>query len=87
MSKIDNIVRFGIFGSFLMWILFSYPNFYPLPQITIFLISFLLKLIGLTSVYYDRFLVMSIDGVNRTFNLSVECAGLILFFVFEKNPL
>ena len=65
-----------------VWLIYSYPSFYPVPQFTGKIVNFFLNAINITSIQYGRFLIVDFVDANRIFKLSAECAGIILYSVF-----
>lgn len=80
--KIDNIVRYSILGIFVLWLIIAFPNFYPIPEITSFLVFTFAKTMGMEVVYYGEYLIVNFGNINRIFHLSIECAGIILYIIF-----
>ena len=80
--KADNIFRFSVLGLFAIWFIKNYPAFKPIPEVTVWVMEKILNFIHIPTVPYGNLFVVTINGVNRIFNLSGECAGIILFTVF-----
>jgi exosortase/archaeosortase family protein len=65
------------------WMVFGSLNgYWPLPQITALLISFYSKWLGVETVYYKGELIAPVQGYDRVFSISGECAGIFVIAVF-----
>lgn len=80
--KWDRILIVVVLISLASFLLFSYPIYYPLPQITATTSSFILNNIGIDSAYDNTYVVASFKDYDRIFELSRECSGIILFSMF-----
>lgn len=88
------IIRISVISLILLWIIFSYPNFYPIPELTTKSMQYSLSLLNIDSLAYNKYLVADMNGLNKIFSISWECAGLILYsifiigaFMFPKIPM
>ncbi len=75
---IQIILLLGVLG----WVIFSYPGFYPIPQLTTKVVSVALSYTGIETLSHNEYLIANLGGHNQIFHLSIECAGLILYAVF-----
>src|SRR3990167_5681636 len=80
--KKENIISFGILGIFVLWLVLTFPNFYPIQEITVYLIVALGKVLSISAVPYKEYIVVNFGDINRIFQLSVECSGIVLYMVF-----
>lgn len=78
----SSLARFGILGAFFIWLIYSFPSFHPIPELTAKTVDFFLSLFKINAVNYGRFLIVEFKDINRIFDISAECAGIIIFSVF-----
>lgn len=75
-------VRGGVLFILFSWLIYAYPNFYPIPEVTAKLVGFFLKFISIGSVSHGKYLIVDFIGTNRIFELSAECSGIVIFSIF-----
>ena len=80
--KKSNIIRFGILGIFLLWVIITFPTLYPIRELTVYLATIMGKFIGINAVAYKEFMVVSFKDINRIFNISTMCTGIVLYIIF-----
>jgi exosortase/archaeosortase family protein len=80
--KVDIAIRASLILLCVAYLLIGFPSYEPLPKITSNADAFFLNTIGMHTINEGRFLVVSFPGVNRIYELSSECCGLILFAMF-----
>jgi len=81
-NKIDIIFRISIISACIAYILLAYPRYEPLPQLTASVNAFFLNNMGINSIPINNFILVSFEGVDRIYELSSECSGLILYAMF-----
>jgi exosortase/archaeosortase family protein len=79
---IDLTIRTSIILTCIAYLIVGYPTYEPLPKITSAADTIFLNTIGIHTVNTGRFLVVSFPSVDRIYELSFECCGLILFSMF-----
>ena len=80
--KVDIAIRASLILLVVAYLIIGFPSYEPLPKITSKADAFFLNTIGVHTIHEGRFLVVSFPGVNRIYELSSECCGLILFAMF-----
>ena len=80
--KIDLAIRVIIIMTCIVYLIVSFPGYKPIPEVTSKVNAALLNGIGIHSTPYNNFLIVSFKDVNRIYELSAECAGLILYAMF-----
>jgi exosortase/archaeosortase family protein len=80
--KIDLAIRVIIILGCIAYLIVSFPAYKPIPQMTSKVNAVLLNGIGIDSTPYNSFLIVSFKNVNRIYELSAECSGLILYAMF-----
>lgn len=81
-NKIDLVCRIAIIGLCIAYLIFEFPAYKPVPQVTSKADAWLLNSIGIKTTSMGRFLVVSFQDVNRIYELSSECCGLVLYAMF-----
>jgi exosortase/archaeosortase family protein len=71
-----------VISACLAYILLAYPRYEPLPQLTASINAFFLNNIDIHSIPVNNYLLVSFEGVDRIYELSSECSGLILYAMF-----
>ena len=80
--KVDVAIRAVLILLVVMYLIIGFPSYEPLPKLTSKANASFLNIIGIQTVTEGRFLVVSFPEVNRIYELSSECCGLILFAMF-----
>lgn len=80
--KIDTAIRTGLILGCIAYLIIGFPSYDPLPRITSNADAFFLNTIGVHTVNEGRFLVVSFPNMDRIYELSSECCGLILFSMY-----
>ena len=78
----SNILRFGILIVLIIWLIISYPTFSPIPETTSMISTSILNKLNIETINYGKYMVVDFNGINRIFELSAECSGIVLFSVF-----
>jgi exosortase/archaeosortase family protein len=79
---IDLAIRTALILSCVAYLIIGFPSYEPLPKITSHANALFLNTIGVHTVNEGRFLVVSFPTVDRIYELSSECCGLILFAMY-----
>jgi exosortase/archaeosortase family protein len=75
----NKVYSITVVAAVLIYAIFSFPGFYPFPQITAFFASKILALFGYTVVNVGNLLVL--EGFNPV-RVSGECSGIMLLLAF-----
>lgn len=81
-NKIDIAIRITVISLCIAYLIVAFPGYEPLPQATSKVNAFLLNGVGIHSIPVGRHLVVSFTEVDRIYELSSECSGLILYAMF-----
>jgi exosortase/archaeosortase family protein len=79
---VDIAIRTSLIVTVVAYLIVGFPSYEPLPKITSNADAFFLNTIGMQTITEGRFLVVSFPEVNRIYELSSECCGLLLFAMF-----
>lgn len=77
----ENIVRIGVIGAIVSWLIFAYPIYNPFQKITISALKFFLTLIKIKTTNVQNYIVVQFSDI-KIFKLSIECAGVVLIAIF-----
>lgn len=80
--KWDRIILLVVFLCIGIFLIFGYPSYSPLPELTATSTAWMLSGIGIDSIADGNHLVVSYLDYDRPFELSPECGGIILFSMF-----
>jgi exosortase/archaeosortase family protein len=75
-------IRAGIILTGIIYLIFGFPNYEPLPQATSLSGSYLLNQFGIHATSFGHHIIVSFPTVDRIYELSSECSGLILYSMF-----
>lgn len=77
------VIRAGVLSFLITYLLYGFNNgFGALQRLTATGVAKCLEVFGYETFVTDRFLVVSMQGLNRFFDISAECAGIILYMAF-----
>jgi len=81
-NKIDLLVRGLVVSACLVYLIVFFPVYEPLPSLTSKADAVLLNSVGVFSIPVGRYLVVSFENVDRIYELSWECCGLVVYVMF-----
>ena len=71
-----------VVASIAAYALYTYPRFYPFPELTSLGVGSLLRFANLEAVSAGRYLVVTFKNVSQPLAISGECAGIIIMLVY-----
>jgi exosortase/archaeosortase family protein len=80
--SVDIAIRASLIILCVAYLIVGFPSYEPLPRITSNADAMVLNALGVPTINDGRFLVVSFPGVDRIYELSSECCGLILFAMY-----
>lgn len=72
-------VKLLVIGLILFYLITNFPDFKPFPEITAFLVAYILGFFGVIAVNWGHLLV--VEGLPGL-EVSAECSGIILMMIF-----
>lgn len=81
-EKAEFYVRISIIAVLSIYLIAFYPGYYPLPQLTAKVVSFILGTLNISSAVDGTFIVVAFPELAQALELSAECSGIILFAMF-----
>lgn len=80
--KKEIIIRYGILLIAVIWVIYAYPSYYPLPQASTWLAYQYLNILKIPAVPFKNHLLVEFTDYIRIFDISAECSGIAIFSVF-----
>lgn len=78
-EKVKRLWPYLFVGGFILYIILSFPDFYPFPHITSQILAFILNQIGIYAFPHGNELI--VDNLP-ILHISAECSGIILMSIF-----
>jgi len=79
---LDITIRASILLICLGYIILAFPGYEPLPELTAQVNAQVLSTIGIPAISLERYVVVSFSQVDRIYELSSECSGLLVYMMF-----
>lgn len=81
-NPLDIILRVSMLLLAVGYIVLAFPSYSPLPEFTAQVNALVLNTIGIHTSTLDRYMVVSFSQIDCIYELSSECAGLIVYMMF-----
>ena len=79
---LDTILRISILLLAIGYIVLAFPSYSPLPEFTAQVNALVLNVVGVHTSTLDRYVIVSFSQMDYIYELSSECAGLIVYMMF-----